>query len=128
MVTERLLEEKDLEILDASLKDDEYHKTTPISFFTEYGTLSKVYELDGDPVLVVRASKSLRIDVQYLSNTDYKRNKQVMLEGFPSLVQRAKENGFLEIIFDTDSPLLKRFCERELGFIAVEGNVLRKPL
>ena len=126
MVTNRLLEEKDEAILTDSLSKDSFHKNTTFDFFLEQGTISNVYELNDKPVLVVRACKSLRLDIQYLDNNDFRSNMKVMLEGFPELVEKARENGFKEIVFVTTNPVLKKFCTKYLGFTEVEGEELRR--
>lgn len=128
MITSRLLEEKDLPMLTDSLATSEFHKDTDTSFFTKEGTISNVYELDNEPILVVRACKSLRLDIEFLDNNDVQRNREVMLEGLPLLAEQAKANGFTELYFDTKNPLLKRFCEKRLGFKTVDGDTLRKAL
>jgi thymidine kinase len=128
MVTDRLLQESDKEMLEQSLQHDAFHTTTTSKFFTEIGTLSKVYELDGEPILVARACKVLQLDLQFLDNNNVQANRKVMEEGFPLLAEKAKENGFKFILFTTSNPLLQRFCERKLKFETIGENVLRKAL
>lgn len=128
MVTDRLYEETDYNLLDLSLSTDEHHTTTKPEFFIEPGTLCKVYEESGSPVLFVRGSPELRLDIQFISNLDARRNMRVMLEGLPPLAQKAKDNGFKSILFNTSSPLLKAFCIKRFGFESVEGDSLRKVL
>ncbi len=95
-------------------------------FFTQFGCISKVYEDDSGPIMFVRGAKALRLDIQFVDNLDARRNMKAMLERFPDLVEKAKENGFSEIVFVTNSPLLKSFCERRLGFEALVGDELRR--
>jgi len=128
MITDRFMQESDETILTQSLAQDEYHATTNVDFFKEQGTLTKVYELDGEPVLFSRACKALRLDLQFVNNHAARKNMQVMLGGFPALVEKARESGFREIIFNTSSPLLKKFCTTRLGFTEVEGDELRRAL
>ena len=128
MVTDRLLQESDYELLKESLEKDEYHKTTSPDFFAQEGTLSKVYELDEEPVLFARACKALIMDLQFLDNNNVQANRKVMEEGFPILTEMAKKNGFNSIIFQTSNSLLQRFCERKLKFETIGETVLRKVL
>lgn len=128
MIIDRLLQESDESILADSLAKDEFHTSTPIGFFTEPGTLTKAYELDGETILYARACKVLRLDLQFVDNKAALKNIKVMLEGFPEIVDRARENGFKEVVFNTSSPLLKRFCTRKLGFTVVEGDELRRVI
>ena len=111
-----------------SLSQDKYHTTTTPEFFTRPGTMCKVYEDGQGPVLFVRGSSVLRLDIQFVSNEDGRRNIKVMQEGLPPLAQKARENGYTEIVFNTTSPLLKAFCTKRFGFTEVEGDELRLML
>lgn len=127
MVTDRLLTESDLPILAKSLQGDQFHVGTDVDFFTAPGSVCKVYEDEQGPVCFVRGTKALRLDIQYLDNNDRKRNMKVMLEGFGKLAQMAKDNGFTEIVFQTNNDLLKKFCIKAFGFYEYEGE-LRKHI
>lgn len=128
MITDRMFDaEQDFNLLELSLSKDEHHKTTTPEFFTEPGTLTKVYEDEQGPILFVRGTPVLRLDIQYVSNEDFARNKTAMLEGFPALAQKARENGFKEIAFQTNSRVLARFCKHNFGFEESQGE-LRKFL
>lgn len=125
MIIDRYLEPDDMPTLAISLARDEHHKGTDPEFFTQYGTVCKVYADELGPICFVRGTKALRLDIQYVDNGDKKRNMSAMLEGFDKLAAKAKENGFTEIVFQTNSPLLKRFCTKAFGFIESSGE-LRK--
>jgi hypothetical protein len=127
MITDRLIEAGDEELLAASLEKDEYHATTKPEFFVAPNTICKVYEDGAGPICFVRGSAALRLDIQYVDNGDRKRNMQAMLGGFPDLAMKAKENGFSEIIFQTNNPLLSKFCVTAFGFTESKGE-LRKLL
>src|ERR1700679_1136998 len=99
MITDRLYEEDDYHLLGLSLSQDKYHTETTPEFFTEPGTMCKVYEDESGPVLFVKGSPVLRLDIQFVSNDDGRRNIKVMREGLPPLAQRARENGYKEIVF-----------------------------
>lgn len=128
MITDRLFNpEQDFSLLELSLAKDKHHTNTKPEFFTESGTMTKTYEDEDGPILFVRGTPVLRLDIQYVSNEDFMRNKAAMIEGFPALAQRAKEHGFKEIIFQTDSKILARFCKQSFGFVESQGE-LRKHL
>lgn len=112
-------------VLSVSLAKDEYHKGTSPEFFTAPGTVCKVYEDEIGPICFVRGTKALRLDIQYVDNNDRKRNMAAMLEGFDALAAKAKENGFTEIIFQSNNRMLKRFCVKAFGFVESDGE-LRK--
>jgi len=127
MVTDRFLEPGDLELLELSLAKDEHHQGTEVKFFTNPGSICKVYEDELGPICFVRGTKALRLDIQYVSNLDKKRNMKAMLEGFDKLAAKAKENGFTEIVFNTNNDLLRAFCTKRFGFEESQGE-LRKFL
>lgn len=127
MITDRFIEPDDLSLLELSLAKDEYHTKTSTDFFYQPGTLTKVYVDEQGPVLFARVSAALRLDLQFMDNYDAKRNIRVMMEGFPLLVAKAKENGYSEIIFNTSNDLLRRFCIKRFGFVDSSGE-LRKFL
>jgi hypothetical protein len=129
MVTDRLLEETDESMLGLSLDADVHHKGTPVAFFKQDGSITKVYEDGSSPICFVRATKSLRIDIHFLDNKDKRRNAQALIEGFGPLVEQARSNGFTEICFTTSVPELRDFCVKQFGYEQVPDSfVLRKFL
>lgn len=128
MVTDRLTGPEDEELLALALSRDEHHKDTAPEFFTRPGTVCKVYEDESGPICWVRGSKALRLDIQYLDNENTKRNMKAMLAGFDALAEKARENGFTEVTFCTNSDMLKKFCIKRFGFEEVPGCELRKLL
>lgn len=127
MITDRLFQVSDLPLLELSLAKDEHHVGTQPEFFTQIGTIAKVYEDEKGPILFVRGAKALRLDIQYVSNDDTERNKAAMMQGFDGLVRKARENGFSEVIFSTNSRALAIFCKRHFGFYEEKGE-LRKHI
>ena len=127
MVTDRLIEAGDESLLKEALARDEYHKDTNPEFFVAPGTMCKVYSDESGIILFARGSKALRLDLQFVSNEDKRRNLKAMLGGFSELVNRAKENGFAEVIFNTSNESLKKFCIKAFGFVESAGE-LRKVI
>jgi hypothetical protein len=124
MITERWLTHEDYSTIELSLLLDSHHKTTTPNFFYKDGTACKVYEDESGPIMFVRGTKALRIDIQFVDNNDFERNKEAITEGFDGFVQQCKDNGFTELVFYSDSPLLKRFLKRkEFGFVEVSGEM-----
>lgn len=119
-----MIEYSDRTVLADSLARDDQHKNTTPEFFYEPWSVCKVYEDEKGPVCFVRGSKALRLDIQYVDNADVKRNIKAMLE-FDKLAAKARTNGFTEVVFTTNSPLLKNFCMRRFGFVEECGE-LRK--
>lgn len=123
MMTSRPIDPTDKELLHASLTDDRYHTTTTTDFFYAPGSVCNVYEDEQGPVLFCRGSKALRLDIQFVNNRDFRRNRDVLINGFPNMMEKARANGFTEIIFCSNSPLLVRFCKHTLGFTDVDGEL-----
>ena len=125
--------------LDAALSVDAFHPTTKSDFFLPLRTdgdldarvTTAVYSDEAGPILFVRQTKALRIDMCFSDNNDHQRNKKAMLFGWDALVERAVANGFTEIITSTNSPSLKHFGKETFGFkeVQIGGEiVLRKEL
>ena len=125
MITDRPIQAEDEALLSASIAQDEYHRNAKPEFFVAPGTECTVYSDEAGPILFARVSKALRIDIQFVSNSDKKRNFRAMLGGFSALAVKAKESGFTEVIFNTSNDALRKFCVRVFGF-EESGNELRK--
>jgi hypothetical protein len=129
MVTDRLMTEEDEFPLMANLASDEHHFETPVSFFKQEGTLTKVYEDEQGPICFARVTSSLRLDIHFMDNGDTKRNASVLIQGIGPLVEQARVNGFTEIVFTTNVEKLKDFCVKVFNFEVVPDTfVLRKYL
>jgi hypothetical protein len=135
MVTNRLITENDYTTLADSLISDEYHRETSPEFFYEEGSVCLVYEDSNGPICFVRGQafgvescKFIQLDIQYINNMDAKRNMKAMLEGFPELEAKAKDNGFTGFFFSSEVPLLRKFCVKRLGFEEFSESVLVKRL
>lgn len=123
------MNEQDEFPLGMSLAQDEHHYMTPIDFFKQEGTITKVYEDEQGPICFARVTKSLRIDIHFMDNDNRFSNARVLRESFPALVKQAKENGFTEIVFTTNVPALAQFCEKVFGYeVVADKYVLRKLL
>jgi len=120
MVTSRRVEEKDRASIIAALANDRFHQGATSDAFYKEGTISNLYEDDFGPIFVVRASRSLRIDMMFFSNEDHKRNKAAMLAGFQKLLDGAKAGGFNEIVCSTNSIKLLAFAKKVFGFEEVQ--------
>jgi hypothetical protein len=134
MITSRAITPDDFIFLENSLKDDEFHKDTPPEFFYEDGTITNIYSDEKGIVLFLRGKpfikeelgvKAIWLDIQFYSNKDYKRNLKVMLEGLPLLAKSASKNGFTAFIFESDVPLLRKFCIRRLGFTELDKYLVK---
>lgn len=126
MITDRWYDsDKDHAVLEMSLSTDEYHKDTDVSFFESPKAVCKVYEKDGQPVLFLRGTKAVRVDIQFVDNQNHRDNREVMVTQFDAFVEQCRKAGFTEIIFNTNNRLLELFCEKRLGFTKSEGEMRR---
>jgi len=126
-VRDRSLQPSDLPLLAESLSSDAFHKGTTPEFFSQYGTVCNVYEDDKGPICYVRGSKALRLELHFADNYDAERNTDALRNGVATLAQKARENGFLEIVFTTNNPALAAFAKDVFGFEESAGE-LRKVL
>lgn len=125
MITERLIGPEDYDDLSWSIAGDPYHANTDPDFFYEFGSMCKVHEDERGPIFYVRGTKALRLDIQFANNNDWRRNVKGLTEGFLPLVERARENGFTELIFNSTSDLLRKFCIKRFGFVESDGELRR---
>lgn len=122
---DRWLTQEDRPLLEDSLSKDEFHKTTTADFFYSPEAVCSVQEDENGPVFFLRATKALRLDIQFVDNLDKERNAKAMLERIDSIVEQARLAGFTELVFCSDSPGLMAFCRRKMKFKEVNGE-LRK--
>lgn len=127
MIESRPLQDGDYELLKDSLERDEFHQDTTPAFFRAPGTVCDVYSDELGPVLFVRNAKSLRVDIQFVDNEDRARNAKVLLNQFEIFTERARASGYTELVFCTNSPMLKEFCKKQFGYKEIDGE-LRKLL
>jgi hypothetical protein len=128
MVTDRLMEEADESMLGLSLDADVHHKRTPVAFFKQDGSITKVYEDKQGPICFARVTKSLRLDIHFLDNGDERRNASVLFQGIKPLVENARANGFTEIVFTTNVEKLKDFCVKVFKFEVVPDTYVLRLL
>lgn len=137
MITSRQVTAEDRTRIAEALSRDTFHPNTKADAFYMPGTVSNVYEDEqGNPILFVRASRSLRIDMCFFKNDAKAHNKEAMIAGFKQLVLLAKTAGFAEIVTSTNSEALRKFAcipvdKGGFGFeeINIEGEIgLRRQL
>lgn len=120
MITSRRIVEDDLPLLQASIDKDEHHSGDDINFWTNPYCLVNLYEDDDGPVLFLRGSVLregiARLDIQFVNNDDGKRNLRCMSIGFALMEEMLKKHNFIGVVFESKSPLLKKYCQKRLGF------------
>jgi hypothetical protein len=115
MVTSRPLIEEDLPMLQTALDNNKFHPGQKVDAFIAQNMYSEVYSDDQGPIGILRYTKSLRLVTCWLDNDDRERNAASVIQAISDAKEKAKANGFTEILFSTNSVKLKAFCET-LGF------------
>lgn len=121
----RPIQPEDKAILAESLAKSQYHSDIPVDFFYDARAICNVYEEDSKPIFWVRGTKAIRLYIQFNSDGDFRNNRKALLEGFPSFVEQARNAGFTELIFSSESPLLISFCKKHFSFEDSAGELRR---
>jgi len=122
-IISRPLEPNDFDMLKRSLDADEYEHASPDQY-AQKGSSSEVYEDDAGPICILRYTKTLRIVAVWCNNSDKLRNAKSAFKAFADTVSKAKANGYSDIIFNTESPTLAKFCVK-LGFEKSDGQYVK---
>jgi hypothetical protein len=74
-----------------------------------------VYEDEQGPILYYRIARVLRVDMQF-DGRQPERTTRALAQGFPWLAGEARKAGFFQMIFESVSKRLIKFCNTRLGF------------
>jgi hypothetical protein len=118
----RLLREDDREWLDSAVSRDFYHASAGITgeFWLDgvKRNQSTVYEDEQGPVVVLKATPILHIDLQLSESR--RRNVLALEEGIPPFMMLAKSQKYLGITSSTNSPSVKRYLTERFKFSTAE--------
>jgi hypothetical protein len=118
MITSRPINKSDFPRMEQEIRSDACHKEwLKSAFFVAPNTQSIVFEDEETVIMFARLSSVLRLHVQFCDVSKQKIARCLVTQ-FSDIVKRAKANGYSQIIFDTESPALAKFCQRYLGFTA----------
>ena len=123
-MTSRPLESRDFPMLQQALDRDKFPHSDA-GYYTLNGSYSEVYEDSSGPVGVLRYSKALRLVAVFNDNDKSLQNAKTVIKMVTDAVNRAKSNGFTEVIFNTQSETLANFCTQKLGFFESKGEYVR---
>ena len=123
-MTSRPLNSSDIPMLEQALVADEFPHSSS-RYYMEDKSYSEVYENDNGPVGVLRYSKALRLVAVFRDNSPSVQNAKTVIKMITDAVKRAKDSGFSEIIFNTQSPALAKFCVDKLNFVESKGEYVR---
>lgn len=115
----------DMQALETALAVDTYHPGTTPEFFTAPNTTCFVFENDKGPVLFVRGTSALRVDLCFTDNEDIETNKEALLQGIEILKTRAKDNGYTELVgYSNSLKLMQFFKNQDFEVVAGEMRIL----
>jgi len=117
MITERPLQEADLENLAKEISFEPEHNWMTTKFFQSPNSKALVYEDENGPIMYLRMSSCLRIHIQFC-RTDKDRIRKALIAGGASIIPKAKQNGYASVLYETANKSLAWFCRRYLGFRA----------
>lgn len=90
-----------------------------LDYWTDGNTL--VYSDDRGPVAALRTTSAVRVDIQFFSDSRI-RNARAVFEGFGTYIEVLAKRGIEEVIFNSDSKEMARFCMKRFRFRYRGGN------
>jgi len=121
MVKSRPTTEADVNDLQKALNQSS-HPNQKVEHYASVG-VTDVYEDESGPIGFLRYTKALRLCACWIDDKDKHRNAASISQAITDAVQKAKSNGYTEILFETESESYKTFCEK-LGFEKAVGNTM----
>jgi hypothetical protein len=115
MLTVRKVEPDDRPLLDAAAMADPYHRAAGLTGEHWAGDDSIFYEDEFGPVVALKTSNIVRVDVQFLTQ-DKVRNGNALVAGFYRYLQILIGRGIKEIVFNTESPEVAHFFTKRFHF------------
>lgn len=123
MVSTRFLTDVDRSLVEEALKNDPYHVGTTADFYYAPRTVCSVIEDEHGPVFFLRGTPALRLDLQFVSQTERRRNAEAMLTVYGQFENNFRSAGFCELITIPSSTMLRAFCERRMGYQNSPGEM-----
>lgn len=122
----RALTEDDKPILASWTASDSDHRYLAPDWIYRVEKAERWMIEDKEPRLAFRVQRALRVDIQF-NEDDTVKTAKALISGFDWLLERAQKAGFTEVIFESKSQPLIRFCEKRFGF-RKSGNELVRAL
>lgn len=119
---------EDEKIIQGWINNDPDHiGKTSSDFFTqrERAECSMLWDAEG-PLMAIKLEKALRVHIQFDCEGRL-RTAKGLIEGFNFLVDKARECGYNQVIFESKSQNLINFCKKRFGFVE-SGNELVRQL
>jgi hypothetical protein len=121
MLTVRAVQDTDKPLLMVAAEADPYHVAAGITGERWAGKDSIFYEDEFGPVVALKTSNVVRVDIQFLTQ-DKKRNGDALVAGFYSYVGILQKRGVTEIVFNTESPEVAHFFQKRFHFRPVSAG------
>ena len=121
MLRVRKVEATDKPLLDAAAMADPYHVAAGLTGDHWAGKDSIFYEDEFGPVVALKTTNVVRIDIQFLTQ-DKLRNASALVAGFYQYVNVLRNRKVNEVIFTTESPEVAHFMQKRFHFRPVGGN------
>jgi len=121
MLKVRKVEPGDRELLNAAAKADPYHVAAGLTGEHWAGKDSIFYEDESGPVVALKTTNIVRVDVQFLTQ-DRARNANALVAGFYAYVGILQKRGVKEIVFNTESPEVALFFTKRFHFRPVSNG------
>lgn len=118
---------EDISKLSEWIQNDPYHKDhlDPFWWLTGQGFLSyKVVDDEGTTLFMrTDAESRLRLHTQFAPESEVSKKRTVasLLWGLPAMISLARQNGLPGLVFESTSPSLIEFMERQ-GFHSIGNN------
>lgn len=115
----------DKSVLAAWIANDPVHAgvMTPDFFMDDKDAQCLVFEDASGPAMYIRLDPASPTKVRaYVQFPDSRHNAISLTRAFQIVKDTLKKAGFNQLVFDSVSPSLIRFCKRRLGFVAAGGN------
>lgn len=94
---------------------DPYHAAAGLTGSHWAGGDSIFYEDEAGPVVALKTSNAVRVDIQFLTQ-DKARNAKALMEGFYRYCEIVAKRGVKEIIFNSESPEVGHFFQKRFHF------------
>lgn len=115
MLKVRKVEPGDRALLDAAALADPYHAAAGLTGKHWAGSDSIFYEDEFGPVVALKTTNVVRVDVQFLTQ-DRMRNANALVAGFYAYVGILQKQGIKEVVFNTESPEVALFFTKRFHF------------
>lgn len=127
MITEKVFEDGDLSLLLQNTNSSSIDEQTLRDFANTPRTATTTFGDDDGPLILVRGSKSLRLNFAIPILPDMRRAALLLIGAISRVIERARENGFTELLIECEDSQLRHIAVKDFGFTEF-GDGLRKHL